>query len=99
MPPSVARGLKASGIEVSSVHALKIFGEGDLNLLELATGENRVMCTRDADYVRLAQAGVEHSGIVLFEKGQRDIGYIVTSLLKLADQRTPEEMRNLVEFR
>ncbi|MCY4540484.1 MAG: DUF5615 family PIN-like protein [Chloroflexi bacterium] len=49
MPPSVARQLKASGIDVSSVHELKIFNEDDPNLLELATEEYRVICTRDAD--------------------------------------------------
>jgi len=99
MPPSVARQLKASGIDVSSVHELEIFGEGDPNLLELATEEKRVICTRDADYVRMARAGAQHAGIVFFEKGQRDIGYMVRSLRELADDKDASEMRNLVEFR
>ena len=64
MPPSVAQQLKASGIDVSSVHALEIFSEGEPNLLELATEEKRVICTRDADYVRMARAGAQHAGIV-----------------------------------
>ncbi len=99
MPPSVAEELAKSGIDVSSVHKLKIFGEGDPNLLELATSENRVMCTRDADHVRMARAGLQHAGIVFFEKGQRDVGYIVRNLRKIAAERSPAEMRNLVEFR
>ncbi len=99
MPPSVAQQLKASGIDVSSVHELKIFSKDDPPLLELATDLNRVICTRDADYVRMARAGIQHAGIVFFEKGQRDIGYIVRSLRNIADQRTSTEMRNLVEFR
>ena len=99
MPPSVARELKASGIDVSSVHELKIFSEGDPNLLELDTEENRVICTRDADYVRMARAGVQHASIVFFEKGQRDIGYMVRSLREISDDRNASEMRNLVEFR
>lgn len=99
MPPSVAEQLKASGIDVSSVHVLEIFSEGDPNLLELATAENPVICTRDADYVRMARAGAQHAGIVFFEKGQRNIGYIVRSLRNIADERTSAEMINLVEFR
>lgn len=99
MPPGLARQLKESGIDVSSVHKLETFGEDDPNLLELATEENRVMCTRDADYVRMARAGAQHAGIVFFEKGQRNIGYIVRSLQNIANQRTSAEMRNLVEFR
>ena len=99
MPPSVARELKASGIDVSSVHELEIFSEGDPNLLELATAESRVICTRDADYVRMARAGAQHSGIIFFEKGQRNIGYIVRSLRNIANEKTSAEMRNLVEYR
>jgi len=77
MPPSVAQQLKASGIDVSSVHALEIFSEGDPNLLELATAENRVICTRDADYVRMARAGAQHAGIVF---SRRDNATSATSL-------------------
>lgn len=99
MQPSVGEQLQASGIDVSSVHALKIFSEGDPNLLELATADNRVTCTRDADYVRMARAGAQHAGIVFFEKGQRNIGYIVRSPRNIADERTLAEMRNLVEYR
>lgn len=84
---------------MSSVHQLEIFGEEDPNLLDLATVENRVICTRDADYVRMARAGVQHAGIVFFEKGQRDIGYIVKSLLRIAGERSLPEMKNRVEFR
>ncbi|MCY4070364.1 MAG: DUF5615 family PIN-like protein [Chloroflexi bacterium] len=99
MPPAVAEQLRIGGIDVSSLHALEIFSEGDPNLLELATAESRVICTRDADYVRMARAGAQHAGIVFFEKGQRNIGYIVRSLRHIADERTSAEMRNLVEFR
>ena len=99
MPPSVAEQLKASGIDVSSVQELKIFSEDDPPLLDLATELNRVICTRDADYVRMARAGAQHAGIVFFEKGQRDIGYMVRSLREISDDRNASEMRNLVEFR
>ena len=68
-------------------------------MLDLATAENRVICTRDADYVRMARAGIQHAGIVFFEKGQRDVGYIVRSLQRIAGERSLPEMRNLVEFR
>ncbi len=37
--------------------------------------------------------------LFFFEKGQRNIGYIVRSLQNIANQRTSTEMRNLVEFR
>ena len=99
IPPAVAQQLRASGIDVSSVHELGKCGEDDPSLLEYATAKDRVICTRDADFVRLAQAGIEHAGIVFFDRGQRDIGYMVTSLRMVATDFTMGEMRNRVEFR
>lgn len=99
MPPAVADQLRATDIDVSSVHELQIFSEDDPIVLELANEVERVICTRDADFVRLAQAGMEHAGIVFFDRGQRNIGYMVRSLRSIAQDITMEEMRNRVEFR
>lgn len=52
-----------------------------------------------ADYVRTARAGKQLAGIVFFEKGQRDIGYLVRRMREIAEIRNSSEMRNLVEFR
>ncbi len=81
------------------VHELKRFSEDDPILLELANEVERVICTRDADFIRLAQAGLEHAGVVVFDRGQRNIGYMVRSLRSIAQDITMEEMRNRVEFR
>ena len=75
MPPAVADQLRATDIDVSSVHELEIFSEDDPILLELANEVERVICTHDADFLRLAQAGMEHAGTVFFDRGQRNIGY------------------------
>lgn len=99
MPPAVADQLRATDIDVSSVHELQIFSEDDPIVLELANEVERVICTRDADFVRLAQAGMEHACIVFFDRGQRNIGYMVRSLRSIAQDITMEEMRNRVEFR
>ena len=99
MPPSVAVQLKASGIDVSSVHELKRFSEDDPILLKYAVAQDRVVCTRDADFLRLARAGEQHADIVFFDRGQRDIGHMVTSLRTIAADLAMEEMRNRIEFR
>ena len=99
MPPAVAEQFRTNGIDVSSVQELERFSEDDPNLLQYATAVDRVVCTRDADFVRLARAGMEHAGIVFFERGQRDIGHMVRSLSTIAADFTIEEMKNRVEFR
>ena len=99
MPPSVAIQLRASGIDVSSVHELKRFSEDDPVLLKYAAAQDRVVCTRDADFLRLARAGEEHAGIIFFNRGQRDVGHMVASLRTIAADLAMEEMRNRIEFR
>ena len=99
MPPAVAQQLQANGVEVTSVHELEAFGAGDPDLLQLARDNDWVVCTRDADFLRLARANVEHAGIVFFDRGQRNIGYIVRSLIEIDEDLTMEDMRNIVIFK
>ena len=94
MPPSVAEQCEQVAL-MSHPYKLEIYSEDDPVLLELAIELERVICTRDAE----AQAGMEHAGIVFFERGQRNIGYMVRSLRAIAKDFTMASMRNRVEFR
>ena len=98
-PLAVAQQLRLKGVEITSVRELEIFGVGDPNLLQLARDNDWIVCTRDADFLRLARANIEHAGIVFFDRGQRNIGYIVRSLMEIAEDFTMDDMRNLVTFR
>ena len=83
---------------MSHPYTLKRFSEDDPILLKYAVAQDRVVCTRDADFLRLARAGEQHADIVFFDRGQRDIGHMVTSL-RIAADLAMEEMRNRIEFR
>ena len=73
LPVEIERQLKGRGINVVTVRDLGLLGDADINHLQRATEMNRVFCTYDVDFVRLAASGAEHAGIVL---GQQDIHYI-----------------------
>ena len=99
MPGAVAQQLRAKGVAVTSVRELEVFGADDPNLLQLARDREWVVRTRDADFLRLARANVKHAGIVFFDRGQRNIGYIVRSLIGIAEDFTMKDLQNIVIYR
>lgn len=58
----------------------------------------RILCTHDTDYIQLASTGIHHTGIVLGQQDQHDIGAWVAFLTRIHNERTPDDMQNLVEY-
>ena len=83
VPLEVARQLEASGIDVVSAHSLQRLGEGDASHLRNATRLQRVLCTQDQDFLRLAAQGFRPSGIVFFTQPKSGIGVWVRGLRSL----------------
>ncbi len=54
--------------------SLVMLGDDDRNHLERATSMGRVLCTYDADFLRLASEGIEHSGIIFATQRKASIG-------------------------
>ena len=71
---AVSEQLAAGGLDVVSAHSLETLGDDDRNHLERATGMGRVLCTYDADFLRLAAEGVEHAGIIFAQQQKASIG-------------------------
>lgn len=71
--------------------------ENDAAQLAFARRERRVIVTGDTDFLRLAQQGVEHSGII-FYPSQKPIGEVVRRLILIYELITAEEMAGHVEF-
>lgn len=98
VPVAVARQLKARGIDVVTARDLGLLGEADVNHLQNATRQGRVLCTFDSDFLDLATAGIEHAGLVF---GQQDIHYIgawVNWLTLMHAVYTSEDMMNRIEY-
>lgn len=73
VPVQVAHQLKARGIDVVIARSEGMLGATDLEHLQRAASLGRVLCTYDTDFLRLAAAGAEHTGIIF---GQQDTHYI-----------------------
>jgi uncharacterized protein with PIN domain len=79
---AVIRGLRERGVDVLSVVDAGLLGASDEEHLARARQEGRVLFTQDVDFLRLAGAGLRHSGIV-YASQQASIGEVVRRLMLL----------------
>lgn len=72
--PAVSEQLAAGGLDVVSAHNLDLLGHDDRTHLARATDMGRVLCAYEADFLRLASAGVQHNGIIYAQQRKASIG-------------------------
>lgn len=94
---SVVAGLKRRGLDVVTTHEAGMRGASDEEQLAFSTQGQRVMVTKDDDFLRLHARGFEHNGIA-FVPGDASIGVIVRGLVLIHLILDDDEMRNHVEF-
>ena len=75
-----------------------MLGESDKRHLAAAADTGCVLCTYDADFLRLAASSTEHAGIVFGQQVRHYIGDWVNALTLLHAVYRPEEMINRIEF-
>lgn len=96
--PAIADGLRQRGVDVKTTIELGYVQATDLEQLKFARSENRVIVTRDADFLIVASQGIDHAGIVFWHSKRRSIGTLVRRLVTLWRTASDEEMRNQVQF-
>ena len=73
-------------------------GGSDLELLEYARREQRVIVTSDSDFLSLHHEGHPHSGIAFYGQRTHSIGDLVRSLVLIAEIFEPGEFEIHVEY-
>lgn len=97
MRGEVLAQLRRRGIDIVTVQELDLRGASDLSHLIRAREMQRVICTNDQDFLRLASSGVPHAGLV-FGSPHTTIGDWVKSLVLLCEIMTAEDMQNHIEY-
>ena len=98
VPVEVARQLRSRGIDVVTARDLGLLGASDRVYLENATALGRVLCTFDADYLRLVSEGMAHAGIVFGQQSLHYVGDWVNWLTLIHAVYDPREMVERVEY-
>ena len=99
----VIAGLRARDIDVTSVIEEGRQGLEDVEQLEFAKEQRRVLCTSNrGDYYRLhteyLQQGKMHAGIIVITQQRYGIGEQIRRLLRLIAAKSAEDMQNNIEF-
>ena len=98
MDPAVATGLRIRGIDVTTTQEVHLVSSSDLEQIEHALREHRVIVTDDTDFLARANSGVQHAGIVFCRRTIRTIGQIIEFLVLVDACLTEDEMKNLIEY-
>ncbi len=98
VPVEVARQLRSRDIDVVTARDLGLLGASDRVHLENATALRRVLCTFDADYLRLVSEGMAHAGIVFGQQSLHYVGDWVNWLTLIHAVYAPREMVGRVEY-
>lgn len=103
MSRALAHNLRLHGIDVLTVSEARNKGLSDEAQLDFACTEQRVVYSANIrDFQRIhteyMQAGKEHAGIILVAQQTFSFAEQARRLLNLFRARTPETMKNTLEF-
>jgi predicted nuclease of predicted toxin-antitoxin system len=95
---AIAVGLRRRGIDVTTTGDANLRSADDIDHIEFALAQGRVIYTNDRDFLRLAAVGTEHCGIVYSRSTTKSIGEVVEFLSLMHSCMTETEMLNRVQF-
>ena len=95
---AVVAGLRSHGIDVTTASDADLIGGTDLDHIDFARSQCRVVVAHDSDFVRHGQGGIEHAGICYCHQGKYGIGQLLQMLLLVSACYTQEEIEGRVEF-
>ncbi|MBA3945613.1 MAG: DUF5615 family PIN-like protein [Herpetosiphonaceae bacterium] len=103
MDQDLVRALRARGVDVVTALDAGMIERPDDDHLRRAIAEDRVLYSFNVgDFYRLHThfllEGKQHTGMILAPQQQFSVGEQLRRLLRLMANRSPEEMRNRVEF-
>jgi predicted nuclease of predicted toxin-antitoxin system len=98
IPAAVDQGLRQRGIDVLTAVDAARCGLPDVDQLQYATNDDRVMVTFDRDYLALAASGLQHAGIAWCPATKYSVGQLIHALLLVHGVLERDEMRNHIEY-
>jgi hypothetical protein len=103
MSRALINGLRARGVDVTSVKEEERRNLDDRSQLEFSTKQGRVLCTSNiGDFYQLhteyLRQGKNHAGIIFIPQQRYSVGEQLRRLLKLISTKSAETMQSQVEF-
>jgi hypothetical protein len=96
---AIASALRLRGHDVKTLADVGLLGADDFqDILPLAATEQRILITRDSDFLALHGNGVQHAGIVYWPGRKRNVKQAIHYVLQLARAETIEIMSGEVRY-
>jgi predicted nuclease of predicted toxin-antitoxin system len=95
--PAIATALRRAGINATTTIEAGLRTKTDQAHLEYALTQQRVIVTRDQDFLRMVSGLSRHPGIV-FYSGNQSMREIIEGLILIHEVMTPEEITDSVEY-
>lgn len=94
----MAEGLTRRGIDVTTSQDAHLLGAKDDEHLVFDRREQRVLVTRDPDFLRLHATGTQHCGIIFWTERQRSLGQLIGALDALTLDIASGDLQNTVLY-
>lgn len=100
---ALIRALRARGMDVTNAVDEGLTALGDLEQMEHATAEGRILFTYNVGHfhslhARLLAEGEVHAGMILAPQQRYSIGEQMRRVLRISHELSAEQMRNRAEF-
>jgi predicted nuclease of predicted toxin-antitoxin system len=95
---AISEGLRQRGIDVTTANGASLLGKEDIDHIQFAFHERRVIVTHDVDFLRLNNLGIPHAGIVYSPLHKRKIREMILSLDKIYRIYSSEELIGKIIF-
>lgn len=100
---ALMQALRARGLDVEGAVEAGMIERLDPEHLDYATAHGRVLYTFNVGdffglHAELLRAGKSHAGLILAPQQRYSVGEQMRRVLRLSQARTPEQMRDRVEF-
>jgi hypothetical protein len=94
---AVAKGLRQRGVDAVTAAESNMLGAADIEHLQFAASNQRVIFTQDHDFLRLHAAGISHAGVA-YSRQSTSIGSIVRGLMLIYHVLTADDMQDHLEY-
>jgi hypothetical protein len=102
MDERIVASLRRRGLDVLTARDDQAARWEDERLLERVTALDRVFCTEDEDFFRIAgdwwRQGREFAGVIHVDQDGASIGQLIEDIALIAEAHTSEEMQNRVVY-
>ena len=94
----ITEALRRRGLNVLTVQDAELSASKDLQILEFAQKQNRVIYTQDTDFLRLHATGISHNGILYHHALAYSLKEAIRKVALACEVYNTEEMKNHIEF-